>query len=297
MPYRQSASRLIPQRFSCRTYAPEPIGAGERLRIEKAMAAAVCGPLGGRMRFRLIAASTEDTDSLRGLGTYGFIRGATGFLIGALRPSEKRLVDFGYRMEELVLLATDLGLGSCWLGGTFTHSTFADKISLAPEEELPAVVAIGRMAVDPERAKRGPIRAIAGSARRLPWENLFFDGSFSTPLSPEAAGMFAQPLEMVRLGPSASNNQPWRILRTGNDWHFYLQRTPGYRKGFFQRILRLADLQQIDMGIAMCHFGLSVAEKGMRGEWAVREGPIGRSDDRMEYIVTWSGPGGSPAGE
>jgi len=102
---------------------------------------------------------------------------------------------------------------------------------------------------------------------------------------------------MVRLGPSASNNQPWRILRTGNDWHFHLQRTPGYRKGFFQRILRLADLQQIDMGIAMCHFALSAAEKGMRGEWAVREEPIGRADDRMEYIVTWSGPDGSPAGE
>ena len=161
MEYSQPASQLIPRRFSCRTYAPDPIGAGERRRLEEAMAAAVSGPLGSRMRFRLIAATEEEAGSLRGLGTYGFIRGATGFIIGAVRRSDNYLEDYGYRLEQLVLLATDLGLGSCWLGGTFTHSTFAGKISLEGNEDLPAVVSIGHVE-DPEHAKRAPIRFAAG---------------------------------------------------------------------------------------------------------------------------------------
>ena len=34
-------------------------------------------------------------------------------------------------------------------------------------------------------------------------------------------------LEMVRIAPSASNKQPWRVVRDGPAWHFYCQRTPG----------------------------------------------------------------------
>jgi hypothetical protein len=125
------------------------------------------------------------------------------------------------------------------------------------------------------------------SANRLPWEMLFFHGGLSTPLTGEAAGRYALPLEMVRLGPSASNKQPWRVLRTGNDFHFYLRRTPGYREGFFQRILRLADLQRIDIGIAMCHFELAATELGLQGRWEAREPGVKTPDPLSEYVISW----------
>jgi len=35
---------------------------------------------------------------------------------------DKNLEDFGYLMEEAILFATGLGLGTCWLGGSFTKS-------------------------------------------------------------------------------------------------------------------------------------------------------------------------------
>jgi len=287
MIYNTSITDLIRRRFSCRSYTPEPIGENARRHLEQAMAAISSGPLGSPLRFRLVAATAEDRASLRGLGTYGFIRGATGFLIGAAPHSNRHPEDFGYRMEQIVLLATDLDLGTCWLGGTFTHSGFSARISRAKDEIIPAVVSIGRIA-DPERARRGGIRRLAGSENRLPWEKVFFRESFSTPLAREAAGPFAEPLEMVRLGPSASNKQPWRILRTGDGWHFYLQRTRRYREGFFQRVLRPADLQRIDMGIAMCHFELAAGELGLRGEWTDREPDIGKPNDLTEYIASWS---------
>jgi len=34
------------------------------------------------------------------------------------------LENFGYRMELIVLHATDLELGTCWLGGTFFTQQF-----------------------------------------------------------------------------------------------------------------------------------------------------------------------------
>jgi nitroreductase len=285
--YNTPATDLIRRRFSCRSYSPEPIEAEARRILGREIAAIDSGPLGSRLRFLLIAASKEDLDALRGLGTYGFIRGATGFVIGTASPSEKYLEDFGYRMEQAVLRAADLGLGSCWLGGTFAQSNFARKASLHKGEELPAVVSIGRIA-DEQAAKRAAMRRLAGSIHRLSWERLFFRESFSSPLRREEAGPYAEALEMVRLGPSASNKQPWRILYSGGDWHFYLQRTPGYREGFFQRILRLTDLQRIDMGIAMCHFELAAREAGLRGRWAGRKPPVAKPDGLSEYCITWT---------
>jgi nitroreductase len=287
MVYRHPVSDLIRLRFSCRTYSPEPIGAEERRILEQETAAIASGPLGTPLRFRLIAATAEDHVALKGLGTYGFIRGASAFIVGAAHRPEENPEDFGFRMEQIVLLCTDLGLGSCWLGGTFTQSSFAGKISLEEDEDLPAVVSAGRMAGE-KRARDGAVRLLARSKSRFPREDLFFDGTFAAPLTEEAAGPYAGPLEMVRLGPSASNKQPWRILRAGGDWHFYLQRTAGYREGFFQRILRLADLQRIDMGIAMCHFELAARERGLRGAWIRREPAHDTGAGAREYVITWS---------
>ena len=42
-------------------------------------------------------------------------------MVGAVREAPKDLEDYGYLMERAVLFATDLGFGTCWLGGTFTQ--------------------------------------------------------------------------------------------------------------------------------------------------------------------------------
>ena len=120
----------------------------------------------------------------------------------------------------------------------------------------------------------------------LAWERLFFDGAFGVPLKRNAAGAFATVLEMVRIGPSASNKQPWRIVRVGEMWHLYLQRTPGYAKRN-QVLLGIADMQRIDMGITMCHFTLTAEELGLCGKWMVQEPAIEKPDALTEYIASW----------
>jgi hypothetical protein len=185
-----------------------------------------------------------------------------------------------------ILLATDLGLGTCWLGGTFTKSRFAERIDLEAGESLPAVAAVGHMAANSSRMDTA-IRQQAHAHQRLPWQKLFFEGAWGQSLSPEAAGAFARPLEMVRLGPSASNKQPWRIVRQGAAWHFYMQRTPGYRQQTFARLLKIADMQRLDMGIAMSHFALTANELGLPGRWQDDEPAIGKPEGEIEYTVSW----------
>ncbi|MFH2103476.1 MAG: nitroreductase family protein [Chloroflexota bacterium] len=284
--FSRPVTEIIRERFSCRSYSQEPIPADIRADLVGFLSSRQDGPFGTRSRFDLVAASEQDRSSLRGLGTYGFIRGATGFIVGAAIPQGLYLEDYGYLLEEIILYATGLGLGTCWLGGTFTKSSFARKIALREREEVPAVAAVGLIA-DPGKARNGFIRNVAGSHQRRPWERMFSDGQFGVPLTSEQAGDYAIPLEMVRLGPSASNRQPWQVVKAGDLWHFYLRRTEGYREGTFSQALKMSDLQRIDIGIAMCHFELAARELGLKGAWVIREPGIERPNKLYGYIASW----------
>ncbi len=93
---------------------------------------------------------------------------------------------------------------------------------------------------------------------------------------------------MLRLAPSASNRQPWRVIQDGACYHFYLQRTPGYGRGTLTfTLLGLADLQRVDIGIAMCHFELAARELGLEGQWVVDEPDLPKPGETIEYVVTW----------
>jgi len=281
-------TEIIPQRFSCRSYQDTPIPTERIKELQDFISTQTIGPFGTQPRFKLVTAGQGDSDSLRGLGTYGFIRGATAYLIGASQPQGYYLEDFGYLMEQHILAATALGLGTCWLGGSFTRSSFAKRILIQPGEEIPAVAALG-LIDDPDKARDGFIRRQAGSHERRSWERIFSDNEIGNPLSKTSAGGYAIPLEMVRLGPSASNKQPWQIVRSGSDWHFYLRRTTGYRDGRINKVLNISDLQRVDIGIAMSHFELTARELDLTGSWLVKQVDIKIPDERIEYIVTWSG--------
>ena len=286
MRFNKPITEIIPQRYSCRIYNNQPIEAETRQQLHALLSTLDHGPLGAPTRFEMVAATEQDRQSLRGLGTYGFIRGATGFIVGAINGSNTSLEDFGYRMEQILLAATDLGLGTCWLGGSFTKSTFAGKIRATGNETVPAVASIG-YAAEGSRSEDW-IRQRAKGDSRLPWEALFFHEHFNRTLAPEAAGAYATPLEMLRLGPSASNKQPWRVVRDASAWHFYLQRTRRYGKGSaIFTLLKLADLQRVDMGIAMCHFELTANELGLPGRWVVAEPDLDKPGEHTEYIVSW----------
>lgn len=277
---------LIDRRYSCRTYLPEPVPGDTRRQLLEYMTSMTAGPLGSTARFGLIAASPDDRDALKRLGTYGFIKGATGFIVGAVGKAPKDHEDYGFLLEQVILYATGLGLGTCWLGGTFTRSTFVRRFGgLRRGEIMPAVVSIGLIGDDGTER----IRAREEGSRRFPNEELFFEGGFDTPLDAGAAGAgYADALEAVRMAPSATNRQPWRIVRDGRNWHFFIQRYRWYgKRSPLFLALRIADLQRVDLGIAMSHFELVAREQGLDGEWVVRDPGIPLPGKDAEYVATW----------
>ncbi len=279
-----SVTELAKRRYSCRDYLARPLETAQHATLTKVLASLQTGPLGSHCRFELVAATPVDSAALKGLGTYGFIKGATAFIVGALQPGPGDLEDYGYLLELAVLEATDLGLGTCWLGGTFNRSAFAKRIGAQPDEVMPSVVAVGHPT---ENSRKHWVRRSAGSEHRLPPERLFFEGGPATPLNLDRSAGLADMLAVVRWAPSASNKQPWRLISADGAWHFYLERTPGYGKGLLTSLVKLADLQRVDMGIAMCHFELAAREAGLSGHWVTDQPLPAAATAGWEYTASW----------
>jgi nitroreductase len=284
MEYSSSILEVIRRRSSQRSYTPQPVEA-EKLRALSDFAAAQEGPFGRKTRVVILDTAGWGEGKLNALGTYGTMQGTRLFLVGIIGRGEHDMEDFGYQFEKVILRATDLGLGTCWIGGIFNRSRFADRAGIHENEVLPAVSPLGY----PTRRRSltdSLIRWSAGASNRRPWHELFFLGSFETPLPQQSAGRYLDPMEMLRLGPSASNRQPWRVVKQqGRDvFHLCLRRSKGYDK-----LIRAVDLQRIDMGIAMSHFELTARELGLGGRWEQMAPCSSFLPERTEYIQSWNG--------
>ena len=284
--FKTPISELIQKRYSCRTYQDQPLSPAKLSDLSNFSEKCQDGRFGSSIRFQIAAAREKDISSLKNLGTYGFIKNPTGFVIGVIQNQPHSLEDFGYQMELIILRAVELGIGSCWLGGTFTKSRFSQLMGLEKGETIPSVISIGYPA-DQKAWLDRISRIYAGADRRLPWQELFYIDTFHQPMSHSQAAQYREPLELVRLAPSASNRQPWRILKRGSLLHFYLKRTKNYPPPFFDFLLGLADLQRIDMGIAMAHFELSAQELGIKGNWIMDEPDFRSEMTGFEYSATW----------
>jgi len=276
-----SAIETMKKRVSCRSFDGRPLDDKIKEQLKAFLRQNTRGPFGNLLRFELVDLTEAERAELKSLGTYGVIKGASLFIAGAVTRGARAMEDYGFGLERNILFAAALGLGTCWLGGTLNRAGFARKIRLSQEEIMPAISPVGYPAVKRSLTDRA-FRFMAKSDRRRPWEDLFFDEKPDNPLAKENAGAFGPALESVRVGPSASNRQPWRIIREGDAIHFFLARTPGYDK--MPGEIRL---QEVDMGIALCHFELATGELGVRGSW--REAKPSFDAGTWEYVVSWAG--------
>lgn len=282
MIFSRPVNDLIRERYSCRSYTSEPVSPKDLSVLEAFLPEEAYGPFDSQCRFELITATDERRAELKKLGTYGLIKNPAGYIAGAVVPAELSHEDFGYITEKIILKITDLGLGTCWLGGTLRRSSFAEKMRLSDDEIMPAVVALGYIA-SKRTLREGISRAVAKSDHRRYWGSIFFDGTPENPLDENDAGEYTEALHMLRIAPSASNRQPWRVIKDRNKFHFYLLRDPKYTQQL--KKVRAEDLQRVDMGIALCHFELSAREAGLDGTWQKNTPDIHYED--AEHIITW----------
>ena len=210
------------------------------------------------------------------------VSGTELYVGGKIKNTAHANEAFGYAFEEFILYAQSLGLGTVWLGGTMNRDAYEKAMDLAEDEMMPCATPVGYTAKKMSVREIMMRKAIKADERQ-PFEALFFDGDFSKHLTKEAAGTMAEPLEMVRLAPSAVNKQPWRVVVADNAAHFYLQRRKGSTNESHEGKL---DMQKVDLGIALCHFALTAKENGLQLEF-LQEDPGLERDFEGEYIGTY----------
>ena len=278
----QPAAELIKKRFSCRSFDGRGLESKTLEALEK-FPAALELPFQSRLRFGVIDGEKVKAENMFSTGSYGMIKGAR-FYLGALvrKEAPRPWEDIGFALEAMVLYATDLDLGSCWIGGIFDRRNFGRALGMEADELLPAVVAVGHA--------DGPTTPCAtawcAGAPRVtcarPRPGFFLPEIGKHPCHMKNCrngrrcwSACAWPLRRPTSSPGAS------FSRAGS-FHFYLNRDRAY-----SAMMPKADLQRIDMGIAICHFQLTAAEAGLKGEWQVEAPVLQKTPPHFEYIVSF----------
>jgi len=174
---------------------------------------------------------------------YGKIKGTKTF---AALICEKGAAPehIGYIGEALALECAALGLGTCWLGGTYSRSKALELVSLGENEKLSCILSIG---IPDEQYVERPRKSV---------EKL-------TGLSNEAFNALHEwqqyAVECARKAPSAVNRQPWSFVVEDNAV-IVKNTSDNYGYG------------RLDCGIAMLHIELGAAHVGVYGEWSKGEG-------------------------
>ena len=160
----------------------------------------------------------------------------------------------GYLGEALLLEATALGLGTCWVSGMFRPDAVRKQVHLTGDERIFAVTPLGYGERD-FTAKEKIYIGMAGSRKRKSLSSIM-EGT-SPLLWQEKA------LEAARISPSARNRQPWRFqvkpeaITIQSDTTQDSDRYP----------------KRLDCGIAMLHLELGARFAGAAGRWVSLESP------------------------
>ncbi len=274
----------IVKRKSVRTFVKSSLEEQTISQIEKILKNEdlVESPFGNMCTFDFIEKNTSE-EGVKAIGTYGFIKNSSGYIIGMCKNSDRDLVDFGYIFEHVILELTQIGIGTCWLGGTFKRKDFEGKIMIPRGYIIPAITPLGIEAKS-KSIGESLIRKMAKSNKRKKISELFFHGSFQNPMKSHSENAIGRGLKCIQIGPSASNKQPWRIVVKENEEEldFYVafdENYTGNKLGF--------NMQYIDMGIAMKHFDIAMKEQGVLGFWKQGNEKDKINDLGYKYVCTW----------
>ena len=268
----KNIAKLVRDRRSVRTFDGAPLSDTHLSQIRDFIAD-IANPWDIPVEFRLLGADAYGLTSPVISGTRLYV----GAKVRRVPYAEEA---FGYSMETLVLFAQSLGIGTVWLGGTMKRDGFAKAMEVGEDEMMPCVSPLGYPAKQMGLKERMMRTAVKADSRQE-FGTLFYDGSSDVPLTPDRAGWAREPLELVRLAPSAVNKQPWRVILCGASAHFYEKKSRGFVSD------ATGDLQKVDLGIALCHFDLAVRDAGMTAAYSIANPGIPVEAD-MEYIGTWT---------
>lgn len=222
-------------RTSRRKYLVDELDQGHIKKLQKLISE--YNQLGG-FRIELVLNNGDAFDGLmRSYGMFSGVRHYIGLIANDDDPHSNEKI--GYYGELLVLHATTLGLGTCWVGGTFSKSKV--PFELTENERVACVITVGNV----EEMSTFKEKFFHNLTHRKvkPKEEMFTSDE-------QVPSWFLQGMEAVQKAPSALNKQPVMF---------------SYKKSCVTASVKsiTAYLVAIDLGIAKLHFELGSGG----GEW------------------------------
>ena len=237
--------QAIKERRSVRSYNGKPLSAEVISELQKAIDESYT-LFGGNITIRL---KYFDIKGDFKPSTYGVIKGASDYFLMAIGEGEESALTAGFQFEQIVLKAWEMGLGTCWIAGTYKGSQFDQGEKWPKGESLKIICPVG--VPEKPRMLEKVMRFTVGSDKRKPFSELFFENDFTQPLSPDSK--FGESLEMLRIAPSSTNSQPWRVLVKEDQVLFYYKpKSPA---------------SVLDTGIGICHFYETEKYNGFDGKF------------------------------
>lgn len=231
----------IDARISCRAYTAEPLDQATLAEL-----AELTARLSEESGLRLVLVGPDDGGPELRLAARMFSGNVSSY-VTLIGPDDNASRErFGYVGEKLVLHATTLGLGTCWVAGTFDRNSVT--VPLEAGEVIHDVIPIGHMPAKQPFAQRA-IRA--GLRKRDKRPEALYQGP--TTLA-EAPSWVRSGIAAVIKGPSAVNQQPV----------VFVQDDAGLRATLPTAKQEVA---YTDLGIAKLHFELGAAAAGVQGMW------------------------------
>ncbi len=218
-------------RISRRAYIPEFISDAKKSELQSIIDD-LCARSGLRI---MLMENGESCFSL--IKSYGMFSGVKSYFALAGKSDDTRLHEkAGYYGEELVLEATRLGLGTCWVAGSYDKAS--TDLGLSSDETLVCVISVGEIKAA-ENTKEKLIAKLIKTKRKTVAEM-----SKNSDCAPD---WFLNGMKCVINAPSARNKQPVIFEYTDGEVKASLQSNFSFNK--------------IDLGIAEYHFELGSGKK------------------------------------
>jgi len=150
---------LIQNRRSIRKYKPTKV---PRDKINKILEAARIAPsASNRQPWHFIV--VEDKDMIKKLAKHEWAASAPAMIVGLADTEESPgwcVNDFGIAFEHLVLAATDLDLGTCWMGQSNREDLVRELLGIPAKYKVVALVTLGEADEAPTAKPRKTLESI-----------------------------------------------------------------------------------------------------------------------------------------
>lgn len=186
----------------------------------------------GNLHIQLVL---NEIKGFSGMMAYGSFSGVENYIVMAGHRSDDLDERIGYFGEQIVLLAQQLGLGTCWAG--LSYRKVKGTYTLAPDEKLACMISLGY----PDDAGRKHKRKSVADVSNV---------SSVTPL------WFERGVQAALKAPTAVNQQKFYFEYVGEQDGVSLVRA--------RRLFSVVGYTKMDLGIVKLHFEIGAGKENFK---------------------------------